>query len=275
MERMSAAGQRHKPPTIDAQVVEGLLGATATRHILYLLDGQYLYQSQSEDGSIRYKFLSAQAVRLAFSHEPVDSGWLDPGIFRWGYSQAGQWAVLFIPPAIHTLWLPNNSMVSNGDAPDQIEEPQSNEGLLAVQVPLPALIFVGAAQRYYLWAVKARAFNPQLALYHAPLPNVYGDGGICWGSNQVVSVTTQTLRDTWKLFISSPFNVHLAQSKSKRYSTNILDQLSRLGANQRKTYPARDLLPLIKRGYRQGQDEAWTINELVDQLITTMERVGR
>lgn len=269
---MPATGTQYRPPAVTSQTVEGLLGASATRHILYLLEGQYLYQSQSEDGSIRYKFLSAQSVRLAFSREPVDSGWLMPDICRWGYGKSGQWAIMFIPPAIHTLWLPTIANGLDNVTPNQTEDQDLGEKLTAVQVPLPALIFGGAGQQYYLWAVNAKEFNPQLVGYHAPLPNVYPDGRICWGSNQVGVVTPQNLREAWKLFISSPFNSHLAQGKSKRYNTNILDQFRRLRTTNRRAYPTNDLLPMTNT--RQRHDEGWTINRLVEQLIATMERPG-
>jgi hypothetical protein len=274
MERMPTTGSHYRQSAVTSQTVEGLLGASDTRHILYLLEGQYLYQSQAEDGSIRYKFLSAQSVRLAFSHEPVDSGWLAPDICRWGFGQSGEWAIMFIPPAVHTLWLPTALIASSGNsAPGQTEEQVLSDGLFtAVQLPLPALVFAGAGHQYYLWAVKAKTFNPELVGYHAPLPNVYPDGRICWGSNQVGVVTPQNLRGAWKLFISSPFNSHLAQRKSKRYNANILDQFRRLGVTNRKVYPAGDLLPLTNT--RQRQDEGWTINRLVEQLIAAMERPG-
>jgi hypothetical protein len=265
--------QHQYPPAVTSQTVEGLLGANATRHILYLLDGQYLYQSQAEYGSIRYKFLSAHSVRSAFSREPVDSGWLAPEICRWGYGPSGQWAVMFIPPASYTLWLPSLVAAPGNGTPGHTEgqDQELNGGWLAVQVPLPGLVLAGAGQQYYIWAVKAREFSPQLAAYHAPLPNVYPDGRICWGSNQVGPVTAQYLREAWKLFIGSPFNAHLAQRKSKRCNPNILDQLRKLGAANRKAYPAGDLLPL-KNG--RGGSEEWTINWLVEQLKAASERPG-
>lgn len=277
MERMPATGSRRQPPILTTQAVEGLLGANASRHVLYLLDGQYLYQSQAEDGSIRYKFLSAQSVRLAFSREPVDSGWLAPAILRWGYGQAGQWAIMFIPPASHTLWLPTTSTgvgannlthVQTGEEETQ----QLTEGWVAVRLPLPAFVFAGVRQQYYLWAVKEKVFNPELAGYHAPLPNVYTDGRICWGSNQIGLATPQSLKEAWQLFISSPFNAHLVQGKSKQFGANILDQLGRLGATNRQSYPAKDLLPFRNGWQRHG--DGLSINRLVKELIAAMERPG-
>lgn len=267
MERMSAnpTSQPYRPPLINSQTVEGLLGANATRHVLYLLDGQYVYQSQHEDGSIHYKFLSAQAVRLAFSHEPVDSGWLPPQLCRWGYAGAGQWAVMFIPPARHSLWLTRPASTSDEGQQLIQNEPGRGELVAGVPVPLPGLVFAGVGQHYYLWAVKTRGFNPEGIAYQAPLPNVYPDGRICWGTNQVGSVTAQSLTEAWKLFISSPFNSHLATGKSKVYPENVLPRLEKLGATSRKSYPVSDLLPLRNQWEREG----WMVDRLVERLITS------
>ena len=143
MEQLPTGEDPRRPQGITPEAVRGLLGATATRHVLYLLDGQYLYQSQAENGSIQYKFLSAESVRLAFSHEQVDSGWLAPEILRWGYSGNGQWVAMFVPPAFHTLWLP---AVAGGAGthtePTNLAEYQAvKEGLVAVKVPIPAFVF--------------------------------------------------------------------------------------------------------------------------------------
>ncbi len=281
MERISGSPGPHRvtstaltgaAPAVNSPAVAGLLGAQATRHILYLLEGQYLYQSQAEDGPISYKFLSAQSVRLAFSQEPVDSGWLSPAVCRWGYSQGGQWAVMFIPPARYSLQLSGH--VPYPDAKGNGLEPLQN-GPVAMEreghgeppaspVPLPGLVMAAAGQNYYLWAVKAREFSPQLPVYQAPLPNVYHDGRICWGTNRVATATAQNLPAAWQLFISSPFNLHLAQGKSKRFSENILPQLNRLAGAGSKTYPARDLVPL-----QSGWDHraAWTVDRRVERLI--------
>jgi hypothetical protein len=169
-----------------------------------------------------------------------------------------------MPPATYSLWLPASA---NGN-PDQPENQERNGEAVAVQIPLPGLVFAGAGLHYYLWAVKAKEFSPVLPAYHAPLPNIYPDGRICWGSNQVEAVTAQNVVATWKLFITSPFNTHLVQGKSKQYPENILLQLAKLGITWRKTYPTSDLLPLKNGGERQG----WTIDRLVERLIAASGR---
>ncbi|HEX2909885.1 MAG TPA: hypothetical protein VH186_03685 [Chloroflexia bacterium] len=273
MERMSVQPNPEQlsrvVPQVNSQTVEGLLGANAARHIFYLLDGQYLYQTQSEDGSIRYKFLSAQSVRLAFSQEPVDSGWLPPQMCRWGYGQGGQWAVMFVPPAKHSLWMPSITLPSGRGEP-QIGETPPGKGeneLAAVEVSLPGLVFAGAGSNYYLWAIKDSKFTPQAGAYHVPLPNVYPDGRICWGSNRVEPATTQNLPVAWKLFISSPFNRHLVAGKSKRYPENVLNGLGQIastgGRGKQKHFPLRDLVPFKNNWEREGL----TICGLVERLI--------
>lgn len=275
MERVSP-GQPDQPdriiPLLNAQTVEGLLGANATRHVLYLLEGQYLYQSQGEDGSIRYKFLSPQSVRLAFSQEPVDSGWLPPELCRWGYGPSGAWAVMFVPPAKHSLWLPSVVVSSEGNEarPGEIQAANREGELTAVEVTLPGLVFAGVGQNYYLWAVKEDTFTPEALAFHAPLPNVYGDGRICWGSNRVESATAQNLPAAWKLFISSPFNLHLVGGKSKRHPQTVLEEVREIASSpsghksRRRRFPLRDLVPLKNNWEREGL----TVGGLVERLIS-------
>ena len=83
-------------------------------------------------------------------------------------------------------------------------------------------------------------------LYHAPLPNVYNDGKLCFGTNtppdlnrgeEVGKSTAQLLQEAWEMFIGSPFNGHLAQDKSKTHPTDVREQLVALGdcSNTRAT----------------------------------------
>ena len=62
----------------------------------------------------------------------------------------------------------------------------------AIRVPLPALVFIRATTedknpQYRLFAVKKRPSTLDAPLFHAPLPNVFNTGTICWGSVPSVS----------------------------------------------------------------------------------------
>jgi len=61
----------------------------------------------------------------------------------------------------------------------------------ALRVPLPGLIMIRVttddkAPSYGVYAVKKRPENLDAPLFHAPLPNVFSSGAICWGTVQRV-----------------------------------------------------------------------------------------
>jgi hypothetical protein len=254
---------------------------------LLLFEGQYLlhYREESVAGTgvtakaEKFKFISPEAVRLAFSNSPLDSGWLGTGIYRWGAVREGNWLVKFIPPkADYRLEL---------RLPQTTGQPTPELSLL-VEVALPGLIFVGLGQTYYLWTIKETEFSPQAHLYAAPLPNLYPDGKICWGQNRPPPVSAQTIETAWQLFISSEFTDHLVQGKSKSFSQDVRLQLLALAKDtpvqksekgaaaatgttskrpkrRRKGYPLEDLV-----AYTEGWGTAATpatVTRAVDQLI--------
>jgi hypothetical protein len=45
---------------------------------LLFVGGQYLFRSRGSEGDCHYKFVSPAAVRVAFSNETIDTGWLAP-----------------------------------------------------------------------------------------------------------------------------------------------------------------------------------------------------
>jgi hypothetical protein len=145
--------------TVDADILAQLL----------FLPGQYLLVTK-EDRATNYKFVSPAALKAAFANEPVDSGWLTSNTVRWGDCHQGEWLVQFYPPRRYQLALERFT----ADAP--------------ISTPLPGFVFVGCDLKYWIWAVKSNSFDPNLALFHAPLPNVMSDGSICFGDNSPPSV---------------------------------------------------------------------------------------
>ena len=134
--------------TVDADILAQLL----------FLPGQYLLVTK-EDRATTYKFVSPAALKEAFANEPVDSGWLTSNTVRWGHCRKGEWLVQFYPPSRYRLALERFT----ADAPS---------------IPLPGFVFVGCDRSYWIWAIESNSFNPNSALFHAPLPNVMSDGSI-------------------------------------------------------------------------------------------------
>jgi PRTRC genetic system protein B len=220
---------------------------------LLFTQGQYLLYTR-EGGELRAKGVTVQTLRSAFVEEPVDSGWLPEGVIRSGLGPSGPFLVKYIPPRRHTLALG----ALRGTA------------VRSVNVPLPALVFAGAQTTYYVWALREEAFSPTADLYRAPLPNVYEDGRICFGSNRPPQVSSQSIGEAWRLFIESPFNGDLAANKSARHSRDVRAQLFALDdVNQ---YPVDDLLAAARHHpnyfYRTP---IRTVSDMVDYLLLNKE----
>lgn len=206
---------------------------------LFFVEGQYLFHTRGEKGE-ETKYLSPAAIKQAFMLEAVDSGWLPCEAVRWGTCGRGSYIVSFFAPARRTLLIHSD---------DDLSE-------TSLTVPLPGLVFVGLDQSWYIWAVRARKFSPDLELFHTPLPNIGQTGLICFGANQHPEVVRHGNQAAWELFISSAFNSHHADGKSLEYPQNILFRLHSLSTKKAARYPVRDLVSL-----------RCTVNEAVRRLI--------
>lgn len=112
-----------------------------------------------------------------------------------------------------------------------------------LRVPLPPLLLIrtqgGKQTQHALFAVKARPTTLDTALFHAPLPNIYPHGNICWGS---VRVMNAPLHDDWQALLGTPFGNHSVAGKSRQHSDDIRHHLLSLAERGSRTYPKRDLV---------------------------------
>jgi len=65
-------------------------------------------------------------------------------------------------------------------------------------------------------------------------------GRICWGDNKPPVASPNTIKKAWELFISSPFNGHLSDGKSRAQPSDVRLQLEKAG--KRSSYPVKDLV---------------------------------
>lgn len=134
----------------------------------------------------------------------------------------------------------------------------------ALRVPLPPLVLIrvttDGAPQYGLYAVKKRPSDMDEPLFHAPLPNVFTSGAICWGSVKRVSdeaLAGASLKDDWTMLLGSPFGDHACSGKSKAHPSDIRKQLIELEGKKARVYPKRDLIP-VKKTLGQVLGEAAT-----------------
>ena len=123
-----------------------------------------------------------------------------------------------------------------------------------LRVPLPGLVMIRVtasekAPQYGVFAVKRRPENMDVPLFHAPLPNVFGSGAICWGTVQRVTDTALrgvALADDWTMLLGSPFGNHACSGKSRSHPQDIRTKLIALEAQKARRYPVSDLIPAKK-----------------------------
>jgi hypothetical protein len=212
--------------------------------------GQYiLYYRRGAE--LICKGLAAEHLRAAFIEEPVDSGWLPEGVVRCGSGPAGTFFVKFIPPGKHRLHLSTENPA----------EP------LIIAPPLPALMFAGVNSTYYVWALQSDHYDPSAPLFHAPFPNIYPDGHVCFGSNRPPEISAQTLEEAWRLFIESPFNQDMAGGKSQEHSQDVRRQLLAQACAEASGYPVEDLVPYVKRPLWSNGREIRTLNDVVEYYL--------
>lgn len=208
--------------------------ADETAALLFICGDQYLFRYRATNGAAAYKFVSPASVRAAFAEETIDTTWLPPNVGRWGIGTHGEWILITYPPQRHRFAF------------------QSDEGerVTALELPMPALAFLGYGPRYYVWAFKDKVLNGDTNLFAAPLPDIDGNGAICFGNNVVPKASAQTIQNAWQLFLTSPFTGHSVNGKSRTYPDDVRKQLNRLigGHHQgdlgHRRYPLSDLVTL-------------------------------
>lgn len=191
---------------------------------LCFISDQFYLRYLDKDGGQQGKFLSPAAVHQALKGEPIDSGWLPAGVSRWGTGSRGTWMLRYHEPAVYTFGL----------------ELKSRRRRL--RVPMPALVFFGLGNAYYVWAMKGNKLDVKAALYRAPVSNTNNIGLICFGSNPHPDAGKGGFETAWKSFLEAPFNDHWTNGKSLRHPNDINAQLIELHRSKATAYPAADLV---------------------------------
>lgn len=152
----------------------------------------------------------------------------------WQRNKAAERLAIYIEPQV---WAVN--MAAHNEADDQSR--QRGNTRHTWRVPLPGLVWIGADAEYSLYAVKEAGWpGPETELFRAPCPNV-GDH-ICLGNVKFPAAGAATIWPAWTLFVESDFNNHLANGKSREYSTSVLMMWRRLHNAEADTYPLADLV---------------------------------
>jgi len=119
-----------------------------------------------------------------------------------------------------------------------------------LRVPLLPLLLIRSTTdnrnpQYQLFAAKKRPASLDTELYNAPLPNIFSDGGICWGTVHTISdeaLAGCSLAADWGILLGSPFGDHACANKSKSHRSDIRQQLIELEQRKVRVYPKSDLI---------------------------------
>ena len=234
-----AVAMRNKPRLSPEEIVEQIVRAT---HVLpsitpprrklalgadaaMLWFGEQLrFVERMEDGRICAKWVEGQAVSAAFSRQPVVSPRLPVGTLHYGTGVGCTLIVRLHPAGPTALTLSVSGCVK------PVRPTQKTRELI---VQLPAMVSFARGDSLRVYALREDRIGARGALCQAPLPNVYGNGQVCWGAN----THTDTF-NLWELFIGTEFNGHLTERKSETFP----DVREQLLAAVDRAYPVQDLV---------------------------------
>jgi hypothetical protein len=121
----------------------------------------------------------------------------------------------------------------------------------ALHVPLPGLVLIRTTTanrdpQYDVYAVTERPAGYEALLYHAPLPNIYSSGSICWGTVAKVSadhLAGNDLAADWRQLLSTPFGNHSVSGKCATFPDDVRKLYIELERRRSRVYPKKELIP--------------------------------
>ena len=187
--------------------------------------GILLRQPTPDGGHTEYPVDPSQVATALSTHLRFETGLLDGNILSMQQMGHQHTVVIFRPAQLTGVW------IEGSDAP--------------VRLPLPPLVLMrqigGASARYAVFAVKRRPTTWETPLFHAPLPNVYPSGSVCWGTVPVPLTLAPT--QLWEPLLGSAFGNHAVSGKSRQFPSDIRQHWLHLAQSARRVYPLRDLMP--------------------------------
>lgn len=172
--------------------------------------------------------INPSALAQALAGVPTGTGLLPPHTLATGHLNGAPFYVLYVPPRRVDLQI-------------------TIAGRTCAQpLTTPPLIWGGWRRDYRVlaWPGPEQPTQPRGWLAHAPFPNCYADGRVCWGdSDPRPEASGATMLPALDLFLTgSAFNNHIDGGKSVRKPGSILALYAELDVEQ--PYPLDDLIPV-------------------------------
>lgn len=219
--------QKHRPPIyrVPQPRPEVLVVQGEPLAALFVYQDLCLLQRRHKNGVWCGHPVAPDEVARVLGRVPLTSGLLPEHCLAYGRHNGQAFYAVWVPPRTATLRTPERDYT----------------------LPLPALVWAGHGQDYRIWALASpdRPTAGWEPLMHAPFPNCYTDGRICWGNTELrSSASPETLPRVLKLFLEdSFFNAHVMQGRSRRFPVSVLAQWDVLVEERATTYPLDDLCP--------------------------------
>lgn len=204
---------------------------------LFFLEANY--QLNYREGNVeRTKFLTPSQIGRAFAtKDEFDSGWLEANVIRFALGAKKRQKILsFLPAGRRKIFITDPRAPSERET----EEESTQDAVLELEVPLPALLLIGCGQSYYLWAMLDNQISRKSKLCAAPFPNLDSSGGICFGKNTAPECRLDTIESVWRLILDSPFNNHQTENRCRTHAKDARQLLFAL--NGKKTFPKNALI---------------------------------
>lgn len=189
---------------------------------------------QTEHGLTEYA-VSPEEVATALSRTVIfDSGPLGGSTVYVRQEGAKRTVADYRPPRRAALWL------------------EGSED--ALHVPLPGLLLIrtttgGRDPAYQVYAVEGRPASCEAPLYHAPLPNIYSGGAVCWGTVPKVGAAQlegNDLSADWGQLLATPFGSHSVSGKCRSHPDDVRGLYVELERRRARVFPKGELIPARK-----------------------------
>jgi PRTRC genetic system protein B len=188
-------------------------------------------RKKTETGMTEYPVSAEDIAAALASNVTFNTGILNPNTICVLSEGARRTVVEYRPPQKTALWL------------EGLDDP--------LRVPLPGLIMIRATTAgrdpdYRVYAVAERPSSFDAPLYHAPLPNIYSDGRVCWGT--VAKPTPEhlignDLAEDWAQLLGTHFGSHSVHGKCRSHEHDIRRLYLDLEKRRARVYPKKELVP--------------------------------
>ena len=235
----------------------GMIGVTAA---ILFSEPQHLaayWWRDPQSGEDFVNFVDEKRLRLAVDRLSWDSGYVPAGTLRLGLSPTGaQWALIYQSSRQYQLTF----------------EVPASQGMTTIRIKMPAGVFFGIGEHYYLWAVKKGTVSGKTPLYQYPLPNISEEGALCFGENTPPRAAWAGMHPALSLFLDSPFIGHWAQGKSTVHDGDIRERLLALAEASPACFPDNELVPIISPSSYRQHPEPISLDVHLSHVVRAYER---